>query len=194
VSVPRHVVTAPTDLDVLAKLEGPLVYLSGPIQGTADWHADAIAFLGDIAPELHVASPRARNFTGGPEVHMAWEQAFIECAALDGVILFWLARETSHRCNRTYAAQIRFELGEWAVKSSIGLARLVVGIERGFTGGPYLQRRLTTSYPQVPVCRTLRQACAAAAELAQRETPLVVYPRALSELFAPQPFGGKNNG
>jgi len=192
--MPRHIITAPADLDVLTKLEGPLVYLNGPIQGTDDWQAEAIAILGDLAPDLHVASARARSFAGGPERHMAWEQAFIERGARDGVVLFWCARETRHRCDRTYAAQMRFELGEWAVKSSIGLARLVVGIERGFTGGPYLHRRLTLSYSNIPVCRTLRQACAVAAELTRHETPLVIYPRDLSELFTLQPFGGKNNG
>ena len=191
--MPRRVFTAVADLDDLADLEGPLVYLNGPIQGTNDWQADAIAILGDLAPDLHVASARARSFAGGPEKHMIWEQAFIERSARDGVVLFWCARETSHRCNRTYAAQMRFELGEWAVKSSAGLARLVVGIERGFTGGPYLHRRLTLSYQNIPVCRTLRQACAVAAELAREEAPLVVYPRTLAEMFTPS-FGFKNGG
>jgi len=192
--MPRQIITAPTNLDAVNKLEGPLVYLNGPIQGVDNWQAEAIAILGDLAPDLHVASARGRNFTGGPELHMMWEQAFAERAARDGVVLFWLARETRHRCDRTFAAQQRFELGEWAAKASAGLARLVVGIERGFTGGPYLHRRLTLSYPQVPVCRTLRQACAVAAERAQQETPIVVYPRTLADMFVPASFGTKNNG
>jgi hypothetical protein len=191
--MPRHVFTAVADLDLLPDLEGPLVYLNGPIQGSQDWQAEAINLLGDLAPDLHVASPRAKSFTGGPEKHMAWEQAFIERAARDGVVLFWCARETKHRCDRTFAAQQRFELGEWAVKSSAGLARLVVGIERGFTGGPYLQRRLALSYPNIPLCRTLRQACTAASELARHDTPQVLYPRTLAEMFVPS-FGFKNNG
>lgn len=117
----------------------------------------------------------------------------MERAARDGVIMFWLARETRHRCDRTYAAQMRFDLGEWAVKSSIGLARIVVGFERGFTGGPHLQRRFTTSYPYVPICRTVGQTCAVAVEIAQRASP-VVFPRTLADLFVPQSFGLKNNG
>jgi len=190
--MPRHVITAP-QVDLVTRLEGPLVYLAGPIQGTPDWQAEAIAALSDIAPDVHVASPRGPDFKGGVEKHLAWEQACIERAARDGAILFWCARETSHRCNRTYAAQMRFELGEWAVKSSIGLARLVVGFERGFTGGPYLQRRFTLSYPNIPVCRVLRQACTAVAELAQHEAPRLMYPRTLEDLFVPQAFGFKGN-
>jgi hypothetical protein len=193
--MPRHVFTAPqTDLDVLQQLEGPLAYLAGPIQGSASWHAEAISLLNEIAPALHVASPRGLDFKGGVESHLAWEQLLLERAARDGVILFWCARETSHRCNRTHAAQMRFELGEWAVKSSVGLAKLAVGIERGFTGGPYLQRRFTLNYPNIPICKTLRQTCAVAAELANRETPIVVYPRTLEELFLPRSFVAKNNG
>lgn len=190
--MPRHVITAP-QADLVDALDGPVIYLAGPIQGAANWQADAIAVLGDIAPDIHVASPRATTFAGGIERHLAWEQLFTERAARDGVILFWCARETVHRCNRSYAAQMRFDLGEWTVKSSVGLARLVVGIERGFTGGPYLQRRYALSYPHVPVCRVLRQACAVAVELARREVPRVIYPRTLEDLFVPQGFTIKNN-
>ena len=186
--------TAPDGTDELSALNGPLVYLHGPIQGSVNWHEQAINVLGDLAPEVHVASARGADFRGGPERHLAWEQAFMERAALDGVLVFWCAKETRHRCDRTHAAQMRFDLGEWAVKSSIGLARMVVGFERGFTGGPYLQRRFTLSYKNVPICRTLPQACAVAVEMAQRETPLVVFPRTLADLFVPQAFSFKNNG
>lgn len=191
--MPRLVITAP-QLDRIANLDGSLIYLAGPIQGAVDWQADAIAALGDLAPDVHVASARGPNFKGGVDKHLVWEQACIERAARDGAILFWCAREVSHRCNRTYAAQMRFELGEWAVKSSLGLARVVVGFERGFTGGPYLQRRFATNYPHVPVCRGLRQTCAAAAELVRADAPHVVFPRRLEELFVPQGFTLKNNG
>lgn len=192
--MPRQIITAPTHLDAINQIEGPLVYLNGPIKGADNWQAEAIAILGEVAPDLHVASARGRNFAGGPELHMAWEQAFSERAASDGAILFWLAKETKHRCDTAFAAQQRFELGEWAAKASAGLARLVVGIERGFMGGPYLHRRLTVSYPQVPACRTLRQACVVAAERAQQAAPIVVYPRTLADMFVPTSFGAKNNG
>lgn len=191
--MPRHVIAAPQTTQ-LGQLEGPLIYLAGPIQGTVDWQAEAVTILGELAPDFHVASARGPNFKGGVDRHLAWEQLFTERAARDGVILFWCASERSHRCNRTYAAQMRFELGEWAVKSSIGLAKLVVGVERGFTGGPYLQRRFTLNFPRIPVCRTLRQTCAAAVELARCETPQVVYPRSLEDLFVPHGFALRNNG
>jgi len=172
----RHIIKAPDDVDVLNELEGPLVYLNGPIQGAADWQATAIDVLDELAPQLHVASPRSVRFTGGFEAQLKWETAFIERAAQTGCVLFWLAREVNHRCNRAYAQQARFELGEWAALSRAGLARVVVGIETGFTGGPYLRRRLTLAYSNVPVCSTLRQTCAVAAELAHRAPTTLAYP------------------
>lgn len=190
--MPRHVIIAP-QLDPLQQLDGPLIYLAGPIQGAVDWQAEAIDTLGDLAPEVHVASQRGANFKGGMDKQLMWERACVERAARDGVILFWCARETSHRCNRTYAAQMRFELGEWAVKATLGLARVVVGIEKGFTGGPYLQRRFLLDYSNIPVCRVLRQTCAAAVEQLQARGPQLLWPRRLEDMFVPQPFG-KNNG
>ena len=179
----RYVVTAPHDAELAETFDGPLAYLAGPIQGAGNWHREAVGLLGDLAPDLHVACPRARNFRGGPEPHLTWERAYAGRAAREGVILCWLPRETAHRCNRSYGAQPRFELGEWVVRAQRGEICLVLGIERGFTGGPYLARRLALDYPQVPLCRSLRQACAAAAELALGPPDARL---ALADLFVPQ--------
>lgn len=178
----RHVLIAPDSVD---DLDGPLIYLDGPIQGATYWHRDAIDFLDEFAPEIHVASPRAARFNGKFEDQIVWEATHTERAARDGVILFWMAKEISHRCNRAYAQAVRFELGEWAARSRAGLARVVVGVERGFTGGPYLRRRLQVSYPNIPVCSTLRQTCAAAAELARSRPLSLAYPFVMADLLRP---------
>lgn len=191
--MPRHVITAPHDPPTMTCPSGPLVYLAGPIQGAVNWQAEAIEILGDLSPELHVASPRAKDFKGGAEKFLAWEQQALVRAAADGVVLFWLAKETKHHCSRTYAANARFELGELAVKAGTGLLSVVVGIEQGFPGWKYLQRRLTLSYPQIPICRTLRQTCAVAAERACVDTLAAAVPRSLADLFVPQTFG-RNSG
>jgi len=192
-AVPRHVITAPDDPPTMTCPSGPMVYLAGPIQGSANWQMEAIQILDDLAPELHVASPRAKDFKGGAERFLAWEQQALVRAAADGVVLFWLAKETKHHCSRPYAANARFELGELAVKAATGLLCVVVGIEQGFPGGKYLQRRLTLSYPQIPICRTLRQTCAVAAERACVDTLSAALPRSLAELFVVPSFG-RNNG
>ncbi len=147
-------------------LDGPLIFLAGPIVGTWDWQAKAIDTLHTIAPDVHVASPRTHPFHGDHDAQVAWETFFLRRAAQDGAILFWLARERSHRCDRAYAQTTRFEIGEWAAKSVSG--NMVVGIEANFSGEAYIKHRLAKNYPHVPICRTLKQTVAAAAELAQR--------------------------
>lgn len=166
----RHVLIAPDHVD---NLDGPLIYLNGPIRGSADWQQEAIHILGELAPHVHVASPRARQFSGRFEDHLHWQTLYSERAARYGAILFWFPRESFHRCDRAYAQQARFELGEWAARSRQELVHIVVGIEHGFTGGLYLRRRLTESYPNIPICSRLRQACAAAVELTERTNELM---------------------
>ena len=153
----------------------PLIYLNGPIQGCPDWQREVIKQIGHLT-EVDVASPRVAKFSGKLDDQMRWEITMQEITAKAGVILWWFPRETSHRCNRAYAQAARFELGEWAARSKAGLARIVVGFERGFTGGPYLRRRLTVGYPNIPICSSLRQICAVAVELARTSPADLAYP------------------
>src|SRR5262249_37570127 len=150
-----RIITPSDECSLLDDLDGPLIYLNGPIQGTVDWQSVAIDVINELAPSVHIASPRAQKFTGKFETQLDWENKFIEHAARTGCVLFWLAKETNHRCNRAYAQQVRFELGEWCVLSRAGLAKIVMGIEFGFTGGPYLRRRLSQAYSNIPICKTL---------------------------------------
>ncbi len=176
----RQILIAPTV--VLPLVDGPMIYLNGPIQGTGDWQTEAITHLGTLAPDVHVASPRAKQFTGDPDEHLSWQTIYQDHAAQNGVLLVWLSAESKHRCNRAYAQQARFELAEWAVKSQFNPAiKLVVGIERGFGGANYLRRRFTLTFPHVPLCRTLRQTCATAADLLHPTEPVLD----LATRFAP---------
>lgn len=173
------VITAPNGGELLANLDKPLVYLNGPIQGSADWHTEAVGRL--AAADIVIASPRAKAFRGDDESHRVWQSMFAERAAANGVMLFWFARETKHACSRNHAAQARFELGEWAVRSKLGAGRVVVGIEAGFSGRRALERRLTASYPHIPLCRSLQQTCAVALDLVRAAEPA----RSLADLFVP---------
>jgi hypothetical protein len=149
-------------------LAGPVAFLAGPIQGAPDWQAETVRLLGVLAAHLHVANPR-RDYFPGDFVYGArvdWETHHLRRAAEDGAILFWLAREAAHDCGWSYAQTTRFELAEWKVRHERDGAKLVVGIEGGFTGAKYIRRRLGQDCPRVPVCATLEEACRRAAELA----------------------------
>jgi len=145
------------------EVEGPLVFLAGPIQGAAAWQRQAIRWLQEAAPELHLASPRQDYLPGtfDYEAQVDWESHYLRRAGRDGAILFWLARETEHRCDRAYSQTTRFELAEWKVRHERDGVRVVVGIEEGFSGARYIRRRLGQDCPGIPVVGSLEAVCRA---------------------------------
>jgi hypothetical protein len=148
-------------------ISGPLVFLAGPIQGAPDWQGEAIRLLADHAPMLHIASPR-RNVAREAFEYAAqvdWETHHLRRAAREGVILFWLAREVIPTPGRAYAQTSRFELAEWKVRHERDGAKLVVGIEEGFSGAKYIRHRLSQDCPGVPLCESLKETCQRVAEL-----------------------------
>jgi len=159
----KRLVIAPETVD----LEGPVVFLAGPTRG-AQWQEEAIRLL---VPHVHVASPRRpidteREFTDAMYAEQVdWETRFLRRAGREGVVLFWLAREDEHRCERPHAQTTRFELAEWKERHARDGARLVVGIEEGFTGARYIRRRFAQDCPAVPLCATLEETCGRALEM-----------------------------
>jgi len=149
---------------------GPVVFLAGPIQGAPLWQLEAVRHLHELMPEIHVANPRRDYFPGEFEydAQVDWETHHLRRAAVGGVILFWLAKEETHSCDRAYAQTTRFELAEWKVRHERDGAKLVIGIEDGFTGAKYILRRFAQDCPGVPVCASLREACAAVVEMIRR--------------------------
>jgi len=79
--------------------------------------------------------------------------------------MFWLAKESRHFCERAYAQTTRFELGEWMVRHQYEDAKLVVGIESGFTNEFYLKHRIGKDCPRIPICSTLQETCKRTVEL-----------------------------
>lgn len=161
-----QLITPPTYLEV----SGPLIFLAGPIQGAPLWQTEAINLIQSLAPEIHIANPRREYLPGEFEysVQVDWESHYLRRAAANGVILFWLAREAEHRCDRSYAQTTRFELAEWKVRHERDGVRLVVGIDEGFTGARYIRHRFGQDCPAVPITSTLAEACRAAVGLAAR--------------------------
>lgn len=150
-----------------SELVGPVVFLAGPIQGAPLWQLDAAKLLRERMPDLHVANPR-RDYLPGEfeyDAQVDWETLLLRRAADNGVILFWLAKEEIHSCNRAYAQTTRFELAEWKVRHERDGAKLVVGINAEFTGAKYIRRRFTQDCPAVPICASLPDTCAAVVHL-----------------------------
>lgn len=153
----------------IVPVEGPVVFLAGPIQGAPDWQAEAIQWFAEHAPAVSVASPR-RPRTGPRDesdyaAQVDWETHYLRLAATHGAILFWLARETVSVPGRAYAQTTRFELAEWKVRHERDHVRLAVGVEDGFSGERYIRQRFGQDCPRVPLVSSLAAVCTATVEL-----------------------------
>ena len=145
-------------------LAGPLVFLAGPTW-TGPWQAEATAILGRLDPTIHVANPRRpirSDDDFGPAQYaeqVDWETEHLRRAGQHGVVLFWLAREHNHRCDRAYAQTTRFELAEWKEMHRRDGVKLAVGIEAGFTGARYIRHRFAQECPTVTIQDSLEATC-----------------------------------
>ena len=152
-----------------ADVKGTLIFLAGPIMRAWNWQDTATRLLLRSNPELHIANPRRPIFTDDDFQEamfieqLDWEHHYLKRAGQNGVVMFWLAKEGTHRCDRAYAQTTRFELGEASAKHFSEGIKVVVGVEEGFTGSQYIIRTLTKKYPKIPVIiDDLAQTCAAA--------------------------------
>ena len=162
----RRVITPPN----FGPVDGPLVYLAGPIEGAPDWQSEALERLLSLDPSLNVANPR-RPLAAGEELaseQIDWETGYLRRAEQHGAILFWMAAERDHVPWRAYAQIARAQLFECKARHELAGARLVLGIEENFSGGTYIRRRFEQETVGVPVFRTLEECCVAAAHLARR--------------------------
>jgi hypothetical protein len=147
----------------------PLIFLAGPIQGTADWQSEAISIIQGLTPDVDIATPRSPPpWHGDFEKQTRWEHHHLDQAVRKGCVMFWLAKEAEHICARAFAQTSRFELG-WIMQRHLSEhASLVVGFEPGFSNERYLRLTLRTRAPRVPLCETLAETCTTAIALCRR--------------------------
>ena len=157
------ILIAPQDEEV----EGPLVFLAGPIIDAEDWQSKAIEIIHKLRPDINIASPRRPVFDAGfvYNEQVDWETAYLNRAAKDGVILFWLSKEFKHDPNVSYAQSTRFELAEWKVKHERDGAKIALGIEEGFTGAEYIRCRFNENCPDIAIMDSLQKTCEKAVSL-----------------------------
>ena len=158
----KTVLLPPNIVDVTT----PVIFLAGPIQGADDWQAQAINIIHDSNPDIVIASPRQdtidSEFVWSSQVD--WETHYLRTAGKNGVILFWLTKETHHDCSRPFALTSRFEIAEWKMRHERDGAHLVVGIDPEFAGGRYIKLRFAQDCPDVPIYDSLEEACKKAIE------------------------------
>jgi hypothetical protein len=150
----------------------PIIFLAGPINGSARWQNQALDYITNARDKTNIASPRyigedqeavgdwARGLSRTQQID--WESFHLKKAEENGVILFWLANEHTHNCQYPYSQTTRFELGEWTQKHLSNGAKLVVGIDTEFPGKSYITYRIKSDFPNMPLESTLEATCAAA--------------------------------
>lgn len=164
-----------------AEADGPFIFLAGPIQGADDWQSEAIELIHGMSDAVHVASPRRSGTRAGEfteemyHEQVDWEHDFLSRTMEHGVVLFWLAREAEHDCDRAYAQTTRFELGEAATLHRVLGANVVVGFEEGFTNARYLRRTIAKKMPDIPQFDSLDATCRAAVDMAIASRPNVKF-------------------
>lgn len=147
-----------------------IIFLAGPIQGSADWQAEAIDIIHDIDSSVIVASPR-KNYQPGTFIYerqVDWETHYLRKAGQSGVIAFWLAAQTIETPGRSYAQTTRFELAESKMRHEYDGSLLTIGVEEGFGNARYIRRRFEQDAPDVKIVTTLEAMCKHAVELLPR--------------------------
>lgn len=112
----------------------PVIFLAGPIRNAEHWHNTAIQYLLDKNVDAFVASPRrTADESLRPYIEIddasyevfprqrAWEQYYLNQAADNGCILFYLPKETSEKDapEKVYAHITMMELGEWIARHKV---------------------------------------------------------------------------
>lgn len=145
-------------------IEGPLVFLAGPIFGAPDWQPEAERLFEAARPDLWLANPRP-TFLEEDDRQIDWESHHLARAAENGVVFFWCPNEETHNCARPYGQTTRFELGEWLARSKHSGSKIVLGVEPGFSNEHYFRRRFARDLPEAPVRDTLEATVRATLEL-----------------------------
>lgn len=160
------------------KDDSKLVFLAGPIQGAEDWQNKATELLSKGNPELFIANPRKTDYPS-PEklletfgvddawpIQVEWETAHLRTASRTGAIMFWLAKETEHFCERAYAQTTRFEFAEWLthykyrkINDPNNKLKIILGMDNDFPGARYITHRVFNDCPEFVIATTLEDTC-----------------------------------
>jgi hypothetical protein len=136
---------------------GPLFFLAGPVRGGDDWQRACCEEIRRHLPRFYAAVPYYHHAEeayplmeqaepGQPnafERQLDWECHYLERAARDGCVIFWLPEEsrTKPRSSGAYATDTRGEIARWSVERKYNPRfRVVVGAEPNFYSLSQIQR------------------------------------------------------
>lgn len=149
---------------------GPLLFLAGPITAAPRWQEEAFGLIRGLESRAVVASPRRLHSVASYRYkstqalssfhrQRAWERYYMDLAARQGCILFWLPGPRESFEGLIYGATARYELGLWSSRWSgdHGLG-LCVGGDPGFPSLGTLAYDLEKEMPGKTLHRDLEDA------------------------------------
>ncbi|MCA9384371.1 MAG: hypothetical protein KC582_02705 [Candidatus Magasanikbacteria bacterium] len=138
----------------------PLIFLAGPIKNAPNWQAEAISIFLAMKPQPTIANPRGSDpWHGDYKAQVDWERLHLNHACKYGVVLFWMSREASHDCRRSYAQTTRIEWGRVFERFLNQGARIAIGVETGFSGEKYIKDMIDTEAPALRINSDLTDTC-----------------------------------
>jgi Nucleoside 2-deoxyribosyltransferase like len=152
-------------------VEGPIVFLAGPIRSAPNWQDEAIEFLFSKSSDLTIVSPRRgirESISGyiaeGDEDYFSrqrlWERHYLNLASKKGAILFWLPYEEKHNCEKSYGAMTRLELGQWMTNYRYDKeVKFCVGTDGNFPEIDTIEVDLGIDAPDKEIKNTLEETC-----------------------------------
>jgi hypothetical protein len=158
-------------------INGPLIFLVGPIECAPLWQEEASKILQSLNDKITIVSPRMENDEVEKNLGEAsrikkidWETKYLNQASQNGAILFWLAKRIKDIPSQAYAKSSRFEIAEWKEKYRNSKFNLSIGIETGFDGDWYIRHRLNQDCPDLKISSTLIDTCKLTIELISKSS------------------------
>lgn len=166
------------------EVERPLIFLAGPIRGAPNWQDEAIELLLRKNPNIFIASPRrgireniAPYIAQGKEDYFprqrAWERHYLDITGYNpktnGCIMFWLPEETKHKCEKSYGAMTRLELGETITRYKFDKrTRFCIGGDGKFSEISTIKYDLGLDAPDKIILDNLEETCIEALRIASQ--------------------------
>lgn len=163
-----------------SEIDRPLLFLAWPIRGAAKRQNEAIDILLAEEPDIMIASPRRKDeITDFVRDNLVeWDESYfprqrkrenyyLDIASRIWAILFWLPGEEIHKCEKSFGAMTRMELGQWMVHYHYNPdVRFCVGSDWNFSEMSTIQVDLDRYAPDKITTTTLQETCAEALRLA----------------------------
>jgi len=171
-------IVLPKNLCEIDPSYGPLFFLAGPVHGGGDWQFKCCNEIRKHIPNFYAALPCKYkenhplttfilNGYGNFDRQLTWERYYLDIAAENGCLIFWLPTEDKDHPRigtDPYAMDTRGELGEWRgrLMNNPHLS-VVVGAETDFPGLSQIQRNFDfATKSRFPIYGSLSETVSAA--------------------------------